>query len=84
MYRASGARRREGSRGQLKAPAPTTPELSRSNGTVTQEAEIVKLLRELIEVQQGLLEVHTRLAKRLEQINYTMGAIINYGIPVAK
>ncbi len=70
MRATSGTRRQEGSRGPLKAPAPTptTPDRDRGNGTVAQEAELVKALWALVEVQAGVLEELRRLNERLKDI----------------
>ena len=67
MRAASGARRQEGDRG-TRAPAPTTPDRDRGNGTVAQEAEVVKALWALVEVQSGVLEELRRLNERLKDI----------------
>ena len=67
MRAASGARRQEGSRGS-SSPAPTTPDRDRGNGTVAQEAELVKALWALVEVQSGVLDELRAIREQLRSI----------------
>ena len=57
------------SRGRgTRAPAPTTPDRDRGNGTVAQEAELVKALWALVEVQSGVLEELRAIREQLKSI----------------